>query len=124
MIPPREVTSRRYAKKVGSRKSFAQLIIPGRESEVAEYFSYIYADYEEVLTTSDVAEMTGLNKSSIMKLAKAGLIKSLTNTPRYLIPKQYLMEFVVTRRFLEAKTNSEDFKKILGGFEIWKTARS
>ena len=114
MIPPGAVTSRQYVKKVGVRKSFSQLVVPGRESEVAEYFSYIYADYEEVLTTADVAEMTGLNKSSIMKLAKAGLIKSLTNMPRYLIPKQYLMEFVVTRRFLEAKTNSGHLEKPQG----------
>ena len=68
--------------------------------------------------------MTGVHKSTIMKMAKLGEIKSITDTPQYLFPKQYLLEFVVSRRFIELQTNSETFKKILGGFEIWKTAKS
>jgi len=124
MIPSGAVSSRNGAKRpVSTRKSFSQLVLPGQESDVAEYFNYIYSDYDEVLTTADVVEMTGLNKSTIMKLAKAGFIKSLAVSSRYLIPKQYLMEFLVTPRFIEAKTNSEDFKKILGGFEVWKAAK-
>jgi len=125
MIPPGAVTSR-YKNKTTStnRKSFLQMVSAGQESEVAEYFSFIYAEYNDILTTIDIAEMTGINKSTIMKWAKAGYIKSITDTPKYLFPKEYLLEFVITPRFIEAKTNSELFKKILGGFEIWKTAKS
>ena len=83
----------------------------GQEWEVAEYFKFIYADFADVLTTVDITEMTGLNKSTVINLLKDGHIKSITDTPKYLVPKQYLLEFVVTRRFLEAKTNSELFKK-------------
>ena len=125
MIPAGAVTSRRGNKRAAStRKSFSQIIKQGQESEVAEFFNYIFADYEDVLTISDIAEMTGLNKSTIMKLAKSGAIRSLTDSPQYLIPKQYLMEFLITPRFIEAKTDSEDFKRIIGGFEIWKNAKS
>lgn len=125
MIPPGVLTSHHGNKQTkNARKSFSQLITPGREFEVTEYFNYIYADYEEILTTADVVEMTGLNKSTVLKLAKAGVIKFLTDSPRYLIPKQCLIDFLATRRFIELRTNSEDFKRILGGFEIWKTARS
>jgi len=127
MIPPGVVTSR-YKNRTNisrtNRKSFSQMVVEGQEWEVAEYFAYIYADYADVLTTADVAEMTGLNKNTIVKLAQTGHIKYITDTPKYLIPKQYLLEFVVTRRFIEAKTESVLFRKILGGFEIWKTAKS
>ena len=127
MIPPGAVSSRqkhRNGAAASSRKSFSQIVTEGQESEVAEYFSYIYAKYTEVLTTVDIIEMTGLNKSTVLNLLKAGHIKSLTDTPKYLVPKEYLLEFVVSRQFIEARTNSELFKKILGGFEIWKTAKS
>ena len=126
MIPPGAVTSRQYKKRVytGSHKSFSQIVRPGHEREIGKYFAHIYADFPDILTADDVAEMTGLNKSSVLKLLKAGTIRAIEVKPKYLIPKQYLLEFVVTRRFFEAKTDSEDFKKILGGFEIWKTARS
>ena len=127
MIPPGAVSSRKKDRsnyQYGNRKSFAELVTQGYENEVAEYFNFIYADNQEILTTNDIADMTGLNRGTIMKLAQKGLIKSIADKPKYLIPKQYLLEFVVTRRFLEAKTHSELFKKILGGFEIWKNAKS
>ena len=126
MIPPGTVTSH-YKKRpytsVSNRKAFSQMVKPGQEREVAEYFKYIFDGYDEVLTTVDIAEMTGLDRSTVMKLAKSGQIKSIQDKPKYLIPKKYLLEFVVTPRFLEAKTNSEYFLKVLGGFEIWKTAK-
>jgi hypothetical protein len=125
MVPPGAVTSR-SSKQYGlisSRKTFSEIVTPGKEHEVADYFKYVYADFNEVLTVVDIAMMTGLNESTILQLARSGRIKSLASTPRYLIPKQYLLDFVVTRRFLEAKTSSELFIKLLGGFEIWKNAK-
>jgi excisionase family DNA binding protein len=127
MIPPGAVSSRKKERtggRISTRKSFSQIVTQGQEQEIAEYFSFIYAEYDEVLSTNDVAEMTGLNKSTILKLLQNGYIKSLADTAAYRIPKQYLLEFVVTRRFIEAQTKSETFKKILGGFEIWKSAKS
>jgi excisionase family DNA binding protein len=127
MIPPGALTSRckkRTNISTSTRKSFSQIVTEGEEWEIAEYFEFIYADCADVLTTEDIAQMTGLNRSTILDLAKSGHIKSIASNPKYLIPKQYLLEFVVTRRFIEAKTNSELFKKVLGGFEIWKTAKS
>jgi excisionase family DNA binding protein len=123
MIPRGAATSRQR-RTVSNRKSFSQLILPGQEWEVAEYFDYIYSEYEEVLSTADIVEMTGLHKSTVLKLLQRGQLKSIANRPTYLIPKQYLMEFVVTPRFIESMTISETFKKVLGGFEIWKTAKS
>jgi len=127
MIPPGAVSSRqnnRVSPQYGNRKCFADLITKGKEKEVAAYFKHIYADFSDVLTTNDIADMTGLNRGTILKLAQSGHIKALETSPKYMIPKKYLLEFVVTRRFLEAKTHSELFKKILGGFEIWITAKS
>ena len=127
MIPPGVVSSRRKDRKDGrisNRKSFSEMVAPGQEWKIAEYFKFIYADCKDILTTNDIAEMTGLDRGTIMKLAKNGKIKSIANCPKYLIPKKYLLEFVVTRRYIEAKSNSELFKKILGGFEIWKNAKS
>jgi hypothetical protein len=126
MIPPGAVTShyRRKNRVTSNRKSFSQLVEQGQAGDIVKYFKLIYADYDEVLSAPDVIEMTGLNKSTILKLLKSGKIKSLSQSPRYLIPKKYLMEYVASRQYLEARTNSEQFRKILGGFEIWKTAKS
>jgi hypothetical protein len=127
MIPPGAVSSRQKGRNnsaFGNRKSFSQYVADGEEALVAEYFSFIYADYDEVLTTIDIVEMTGLEKSTVLKLLKAGKIQSIESKPKYLVPKQYLLEFVATRHFIEARTQSEHFIKLLGGFEIWKVAKS
>ena len=128
MIPPGAATSRYEDSRAfiskNNRKSFSQLVTPGKEHEVAEYFQYIYTDFDEILTVDSLTEMTGLHKSTLVKLLKSGQIRSLEAKPMYLVPKQYLIEFVSTPRFIEAKSNSETFKRIIGGFEIWKTAKS
>jgi len=126
MIPCGAVTSRKpkEVRMISTRKCFAQMIAPGLESEISEYINYIYAECGELLTTLDIVEMTGLEKSTVLKLLKSGAVKSIMTRPKYLVPKQYLLEFVVTPRFIEYRTNSDYFKKILGGFEIWKSAKS
>jgi excisionase family DNA binding protein len=127
MIPPGAVTSRKKDRKniaIGNRKSFSEIVMQGQEHEIAQYFKFIYADCKDILTTNEIAEMTGLNRGTIMKLAQSGYIQSIADRPKYLIPKKYLLAFVITRRYIEAKSDSETFKKILGGFEIWKTVKS
>jgi len=119
MIPPGAASSR-GKNRANNRKSFARMVCPGQEQKIAEYFGHIYADCAEVLTAEDVSGMTGLNKSTVWKLLQGGYIKSLESSPKYLIARQHFMEFVTTRRFLESRSNSETFKKILGGYEIWR----
>jgi len=125
MIPPGAVTSRQKSRKTNTnRKSYAEMVTAGHEYEVAEYFNYIYADCDDLLTVENIAGMIGLNKYTIQKMLKKGTIKPIMSRPRYLVPKQHLLEFVVTRHFLEVQTNSADFLKILGGYEIWINAKS
>ena len=123
MIPHGAVNSR-AKKNVNNRKLFSQVAILGQEAKVIEYFKYIYTEYDDILKIADISEMTGLNKSTISKLLKTGTIKSLEKKPIYLVPKQYLLEFLITPRFLESQTISETHKKILGGLEIWINAKS
>ena len=123
MIPTGAVSSRQRSKNSiynSNRKSFSKMVESGKEHEIAEYFKYLYSDSRDVLTTNDISEMTGLNRSTIMRFAKQGYIKSIASRPKYLIPKQYLLEFVVTPHYINSRTKSELFIKILGGFEIWR----
>ena len=66
MIPAGAVSSRPNCKRI-IHKTFAQMIEPGQEPIVVEYLAFVYAEYADVLTTDDVSEMTGLNKSAIQK---------------------------------------------------------
>lgn len=103
--------------------SYSSLVDNRRENQLKEYFSFIYADYPDVLKTSDIVEMTGLCTKTIQLLLKQGEIKSIRNGNRYVIPKKYVLNYVSSQTFIEAKSNSENFKRILGGFLIWIDAK-
>lgn len=121
MIPTGAVNSKEnknYA--TGSRHSFAKLAAPGQGEMVVEYFASLCAEYDDVLTVFDIEEITGLHKNSLQKILKAGYIKSIASSPRYIIPKRYFLEFVGTKRFLEITTSSEQFNKLIEDFELWK----
>jgi len=120
---PRGAVSSRYGTR-GKRVSYSCLIICGNERQLSEYFAYIYSDYPDVLTVEDVVEMTGLNSRTIFTFIREGKLKAIELCPRCLIPKATLLEFVQTPRFIDCKSNSEDFKKIAGGFEKWMDAKS
>ena len=118
MIPVGAVNSHKTTKP--RRRSFSQVVTSGQEQEVAEYFAYVYADYPDVLTTHDIAEMTGLHKKSFQRIIETGYIRFLECGRKYVIPKIYFWEFIASRRFIDAWSNSEDFIKVLEGFEAWK----
>ena len=65
MIPYCASASRdsKIKRKANTRRCFAQLVVPGLEHEIVEYFTFIYAEYSDVLTTLDIVEMTGLKKA-------------------------------------------------------------
>ena len=123
MIPAGAVSSRKKHPGNQARKCFAEFVRPGTEQVIMEYFDFIYSEYPDVLTAKDIAEMTGLNVSTIIKWIQAGEIKALRVSCKYMVPKEYLLEFIVTPKFFDSKSNSESFKKILGGFEIWKISK-
>jgi len=122
MIPRGAVSSRHG--KTGKRVSFASLITGDNEHELSEYFSFIFSDYPDVMTATEIAEMTGLHRETILQYLKDGKIKSLEKYPRYIVSKVHLLEYVITPHFIDCKSNSEHFIKILGGFKLWKTAKS
>jgi len=119
MIPAGMVSSRKN-NKVSDKKSFSEVIERESNSDIVKYFKSIYRDYDDVLTAVDIAEITGIEKNSVMKLLRAGTIKSIMTYPKYIVPKPYLLEFVATQRFLRYRTNSKRFLEILEDFEEWK----
>lgn len=123
MIPSGSVSSERKRPN-NPRKPYCAYISQGLGDKMAQYFKYIYTDYPDALSATNVAEMTGLSKETILRYLKNGKIKSLEIGAgnKYIIPKQYVLEFAVSPAFIDCKSNSEVFIKVLGGFEIWKNA--
>ena len=119
MIPLGAVSSN--SKKVKNhRVSLSHVIMLGDEKDVNNYFEQLYADADDILTAPQIIIMTGLSHKTVLSMLKDGDIKSLGSSPRYIVPKQFLLEFVSSRRFIDLKSNSEVFQKIIDGFDKWR----
>lgn len=120
-IPNGALTSR----KSQHRFSFASIILnASNEVEVKHYFEFLYADFPDVVDTTDLVEMTGFHKSHLLKLLKSGEIEALNIDNTYFIPQSCVLNFVSSSHYLNSKSNSPKFLRILGGFEKWLTAKS
>ena len=111
---------RRESVPAQGRVSFSHLAAQGEECGIAEYFGFICADYPDILTVLDIEEITGIQGKSLLNMVKEGNLRFITDSPQYLIPKPYFMEFVATRRFLEFTTASGRFREVVEGFKEWK----
>ena len=120
LIPAGATSSREPS---DSKRSYSQVVARGQERELAKYFAEVYADYPDVLTTDDMAAMVGMHKKSFMRILKDGHIKVLASEPRYIVPKAYFWDFIASRRFIDAWSNSDEFIRILEGFETWREQR-
>ena len=126
MIPPGMVSSRLNSsadKPKSLRKSFAEFIADASEQDLTDYFAFIYADYPEMLTINEVAEMTGLTVKPLLRLINSGQLKAILYGSKYLIPKEYLLAFVSSKDYYESRCTSPHFYKVLGAFEIWLKRR-
>ena len=118
LIPSGSVSSRAGGKTV-SQFLLSALMNHEAENKTNDFFKQLYANYNDVLTVPEIVEMTGLSKKSVMLLLKNGEIKSITNHPQYIVPKIYLLEFVVSVRFIKMRSNSQVFRQIQEEFEVW-----
>ena len=55
----------------------------------------------DVLTVAQVCEVTGYQRHTILKWCSKGLLKTILQTPKYMIPKVWLLEFVTSDFFNE-----------------------
>ena len=122
LVPHGEASSKQK-RASGKKESYMQAILLGQEDEVRQYFEYIFSDFPDVLNSYDVTEMTGLSHATVQRLLRTGAIRSWFIDQKHMVPKAYMLDFVSSPKFLSMQSNSIDFKRILGGFSVWKTQK-
>lgn len=66
-----------------------------------EWYEQQLANYPDVLTVAQVCEVTGYQRHTILKWCSKDLLKTILQTPKYMIPKVWLLEFVTSDFFNE-----------------------
>lgn len=63
--------------------------------------------YPDVLKTKDIATITGYNRNSVSKWCIRGVLKCIDMGNHYLVPKEYLLDFMVSPDFRGLKEGSK-----------------
>ena len=82
-------------------KAKHEISIEECRDEVDTVYEHQLANYPDVLTVAQVCEVTGYQRHTILKWCSKGLLKTILQTPKYMIPKVWLLEFVTSDFFNE-----------------------
>ena len=82
-------------------KAKHEISIEECRDEVDTVYEQQLANYPDVLSVAQVCEVTGYQRHTILKWCSKGLLKTILQTPKYMIPKVWLLEFVTSDFFNE-----------------------
>lgn len=82
------------------RTSYCQTVNPKLIAVMRSYYEYKLQGYPDVLSISEVSEFTGYSKSAATAWCRKGDLRSFYIHEKYFVPKEYLLEFLVSERFI------------------------
>lgn len=69
-----------------------------------KYYKELFKDYPDVVTLKQFRQMLGgIGDSTARKLMRAGLVKHFYINHTYLIPKTYVIDYVLSEHYAEYK---------------------
>ena len=96
-----------YAKK---KVSFDEVFTTEDLNNMRHFYENLLFDYPDVLTTVDVADFTGYNKNSVGGWCSKGHLKSFLVRQKFRIPKEYLLDFLISEQFISIAVQSSKHK--------------
>lgn len=90
--------------------SFEDVFTKEDLTSMREYYEMLLKDYPDVLNVRQVAQFTGYGESSVAKWCSKQELKNFFIRQKFQIPKEYLLDFLVSRYFIGIAVKSEKHK--------------
>ena len=71
------------------------------------YYEQLLQEYLDVMTVADICEVTGYNRRSVGNWCRKKRLKYITDTPKYLVPKVFLVEHLTSVWYNDIKRKSQ-----------------
>lgn len=82
------------------RTSYCQTVDPKLIAVMRSYYEFKLQEYPDVLSISEVADFTGYSKSAATAWCREKAVRSFCIGEKYYIPKEYLLDFLTSERFI------------------------
>ena len=96
---------------LGKAPSFDEVFTKKDLDRMRSFYKKELKDCPDVMTTLEVAKITGYCKNSVGKWCSKKELKSLFIKQRFQIPKEYLLDFLVSRHFIGIAVKSKKHKQ-------------
>ena len=90
--------------------SFEDVFTKEDLTSMRQYYEMLLKDYPDVLNVRQVAQFTGYGESSVAKWCSKQELKNFFIRQKFQIPKEYLLDFLVSRYFIGIAVKSEKHK--------------
>jgi hypothetical protein len=77
------------------------------------FLSSRFKQYPDMLSSAQASQITGLAKSTVVKMIKKGHIVAISIKMKYLVSKQSLVEFIISKNFYSLTSYSTEFNDLL-----------
>ena len=66
---------------------------------IRQYFEEQLSDAPDVLTVAQIAQVTGYSIKAVSRWCSAGRLKSILQQPKFMVPKVWLLEFLISNDY-------------------------
>ncbi len=126
-LETREKDPRRYAAPSGWYKTYgdpdenALMMTPENIHKISKHYLKQLSKYPDVLSVNQLFSLTGYSTTTILEWINRGSIKYLNMGNRYIVPKEWLLEFLSGPDFMKARIPSKYGKEQIE--KIFKSKR-
>lgn len=89
------------------------VIPPEKEVEVRKYYESKLCSYKDVMTTNDVSDVLGYSTKTVIDWYSKNEIKCFLIHKKLRFPKEYLLDFMLSKRFNEIANKSKKHMELL-----------
>lgn len=68
--------------------------------------SQMFEDYPDVVSIDDIQQMLRIGRSAVYELLKNDILKSIRVGKRYIVPKKYVIDFLLSNSIHNSKQQS------------------
>ena len=105
-----QMASRR-AMDAGKFRPLRKQFVKNELARMRQFYEALLKNYPDVLSVRQVAQFTGYGEGSVAKWCSKQELKSFFIRQKFKIPKEYLLDFLVSRYFIGIAVKSEKHQK-------------
>jgi hypothetical protein len=111
---------RTEASKPRNQENFMRYVNPDEIMLVRQFFEQTNPECPDLLSSFQVAEITGLSTNTIRTKIRLGDLQAIVNNRIIYIPRVCFYDFLLTPGFLRATSHADAFLQNLASFEAWR----